>query len=201
MSPRRLRSRLLDLTVATVCVACVAAPFLPVSSAADEDAAVVESSASVDQRVLAGGVISNPLNGSFEAGGSGKRTGSVSWDLWGTGSDGLKLVLSTDRSPAMRDAQNGVDVADYGSTPEAWSVGASERRFGWTVAGGLTLGRYGDGTKWRGFDGTRAVEVARRAAPTPRSRTTVKMAAEFGAALPANARPTATVRATAVPNL
>lgn len=201
MSPWRLRSRLLDLTVTTVCVACLAAPFLPSSSAADEGSAVVESASVVDQRVLAGGVISNPLNGTFEAGGSGKRGGAVSWDLWGTGSDGLKLVVSTDRSPAMRDTKNGVDIADYGSTPESWSVGSSDRRFGMTVVGSLSLGRFGDGTKWRGFDGKRAIEASRRAAPTPRTRTTIKLQAEFGSSLPAGATPTATVRATAVPNL
>jgi hypothetical protein len=196
-----MRSRLLDLAVSTVCVACLAAPFLPTTIAADDNPSVVESTGSVDQRVLAGGVISNPLNGSFESGGSGSRDGAVSWDIWGSGPDGLKLVLSTDRSPAMRDAKNGIDVADYGSAPENWSVGSSDRRFGWTVTGGLTLGRFADGGKWRGFDGTRAVEVSRRAAPTPRTRTTVKLKAEFGSSLPAGARPTATIRATAVPNL
>ena len=196
-----MRSRLLDLAVATVCVACVAAPLLPLSIAADNPASV-ESGGVVDQRVLAGGVISNPLNATFEGGGgAGQHDGSVSWDVWGTGSDGLKLVLSSERSPAMRDGQNGIDIADYGSTPEAWSVGGSDRRFGWTVVGTLTLGRYGDGSKWRGFDGGRAVEVARRAAPTPRTRTTVKLKAEFGSALPADARPAATIRATAVPNI
>lgn len=201
MSPWRLRSRLLDLTVTTVCVACLAAPFLPSSSAADEGSAVVESASVIDQRVLSGGVISNPLNGTFDAGGSGKHAGSVAWDVWGTGSDGLKLIVSTDRSPAMRDAKNGIDVPDYGSTPESWSVGANDRRFGMSVAGSLSLGRFGDGTKWRGFEGGRAIEASRRAAPTPRTRTTIKLQAEFGASLPAGARPTATIRATAVPNL
>ncbi len=201
MSPWRMRSRLLDLTVATVCVACIAAPFLPAVNAADDGASVVESGGVVDQRVLAGGVISNPLNGKFEAGGSGTRDGSVSWDIFSTGADGLKLVISTDRSPAMRDTKNGVDVADYGSTPEAWSVGRSDRRFGLTAAGTLTLGRFGDGTKWRGFEGGRAIEVARRAAPIARTRTTIKLRAEFGASLPSGAQPSATIRATAVPNL
>jgi hypothetical protein len=201
MSPRRLRSRLLDLTVTTVCVACLAAPFLATSNAADDGAAVVESSSAIDQRVLSGGVISNPLNASFESGGSGTRDGSVSWDLWGTGADGLKLTVSTTRSPAMRDPKNGIDIADYGSTPETWSVGSSDRRFGMTVVGSLGLGRFGDGSKWRGFEGGRAIEAARRAAPTPRTRTTIKLRAQFGSALPATARPTATIRATAVPNL
>jgi hypothetical protein len=201
MSPRRLRSRLLDLAVTTVCIACLAAPFLSTTNAADAGDAVVESSSVIDQKVLAGGVISNPLNGAFEAGGSGTRDGSVSWDVWGTGSDGLKLVVSTNRSPAMRDGKNGIDIADYGSTPETWSVGATERRFGMTVVGTLSLGRFGDGSKWRGFDGGRAIEASRRAAPTPRTRTTIKLRAQFGSALPTDARPSATIRATAVPNL
>lgn len=201
MSPRRLRSRLLDLAVTTVCVACLAAPLLPTSNAADEGSAVVESASVIDQRVLAGGVISNPLNGTFEAGGTGTRDGSVSWDTWGTGSDGLKLVVSSTRTPAMRDAKNSIDVADYGSSPAAWSVGSTERRFGMTVVGSLSLGRFGDGSKWRGFDGGRAIEASRRAAPSPRTRTTIKLRAEFGSALPAGAQPKATIRATALPNL
>ena len=201
MSPWRLRSRLLDLTVASVCVACVCAPLLPLVNAANQNPAVVESGGVVDQRVLAGGVISNPLNGAFEAGSSGVKDGSVSWDVFSTGADGLKLLVSSDRSPAMRDTKNGVDVVDYGATPETWSVGSADRRFGMSVAGALSLGRFADGTKWRGMEGTRGIEVARKAAPTARTRTTVKLRAEFGAALPAGARPAATIRATAVPNL
>lgn len=201
MSPRRLRLRLLDLAVTTVCIACVAAPFLATSNAADDGTAVFESTSVIDQRVLAGGVISNPLNGTFEAGGSGTRDGSVAWDVWGSGSDGLKLVVSTVRSPAMRDSKNGIDVPDYGSTPETWSVASGDRRFGMTVVGALSLGRFGDGSKWRGFDGGRAIEVSRRAAPTPRTRTTIKLRAQFASALPAGARPTATIRATALPNI
>ena len=201
MSFWRLRSRLIDLTVASVCVGCVCAPFLPMVSAANQGPAVVESGGTVDQRVAAGGVISNPLNGAFEAGGSGTRDGSVSWDVFTTGADGLKLVVSSNRSPAMRDTKNDMDVADYGATPEAWSIAGGDRRFGMTVAGALSLGRYSDGTKWRGMEGTRGVEAARRAAPTARTRTTVKLRAQFDASLPAGARPSATIRATAVPNL
>lgn len=194
-----MRSRLLDLAVATVCVACMCAPLLASSFAAAP--AVVESGSTVDQRVLQSGVISNPLNGSFEAGGNGTRDGAVSWDLYTSAGDGMKLVLSSDRSPAMRDAQNGVDVSDVASTPSDWSVGSSERRFGFTVAGATTLNRFGDGAKWRGFNGTRSVEVARKGAALPRTRTTVRLRAEFGTALASDARPTATVRATAVLNL
>lgn len=196
-----MRSRLLDLAVITVCVACIAAPFLATSNAADANAPVLEGTSSIDQRVLAGGVISNPLDGTFQGGGSGTRDGSVSWDLWSTGSDGLKLVVSTTRSPAMRDTKNGVDVADYGITPSTWAVADADRRFGFSVSGDHALAKYDSGSKWRGFEAGRAVEVARRGSPSPRTRATVKLRAQFAAALPAGATPTATIRATALPNL
>lgn len=202
MSPRRLRSRLLDLAVATVCVACVGAPLLPIVNAAnDPEPSVVESGGTVDQKVLEGGIISNPLNGSFEGGGSGTVDGSVSWDLYSSDRDGMKLSVSADRTPAMRDAKTGTRVPDYAAAPSAWSVASGDRRFGFTVTGGLALARFDGGAKWRGFDGQKSVEVGRRNAPTPRTRTTVKLRAEFAAPLGADARPTATVYATAVPNL
>lgn len=202
MSPRRLRTRLLDLAVATVCVACVGAPLLPIVNAANgPEPSVVESGGTVDQKVLAGGIISNPLHGSFEGGGSGTVDGSISWDVYSTSRDGMKLTIASDRSPAMRDANAGVDIADFSATPSAWSVAGSDRRFGFSVTGSLALDRFGNGSKWRGFDGSRAVEIGRRGAPIPRTRTTVKLRAQFAAPLATGARPTATVYATAVPNL
>jgi hypothetical protein len=198
----RWRSRLLDLAVASACVACVCAPLLPVVSAADgPSSSVVESGGTVDQRVLENGMISNPLNGSFGAATSGTVDGSLQWDLYTTAASGMKLVASTDRTPAMRDSKNGVDVADFGATPAEWSVGASDRRFGFTATGSMVLGRFSDGKLWRGFDGTRGVEVARRAGPVGRLRTTLRMRAEFASALASDARPTANVVMTAVPNL
>jgi hypothetical protein len=197
-----MRSRLLDLAVATVCVACLCAPMLPSVLAADDvEPAVVESGGSVDQKVLQSGVISNPLNGSFESGRSGRVDGSIQWDMYTSSPDGLKLVVSSDRTPAMRDSKNDVDVADYGSSPSDWSVGSTERRFGFSAVGGITLSRFGDGSKWRGFDGKRPVEVARRGAALPVTRTTIKLRGEFGAALASDATPTANVRAIAVLNL
>jgi hypothetical protein len=205
MSPRRTRSRLLDLAVTSVCVACVCAPLLPVVNAATRsdgaNGSVVESGGSVDQRVVAGGIISNPLNGSFESGGTGTVDGSVQWDMYTTARGGMKLVLSSDRTPAMRDSANGIDVGDMSSAADTWSVGNGDRRFGISVVGGLALSRFDDGRKWRGLEGKRAVEVARRGGPIAQTRTTVKLRAQFAASLPANARPTVNLRATAVPNL
>lgn len=202
MSPRRLRSRLLDLVVATVCVACVCAPLLPIVNAASgPESSVVESVGTVDQRVLEGGMISNPIGGSFEAGGSGTVDGSVSWDVYSTNRDGVKLVVSSDRVPAMRDTAGNVDIPDFTAAPSAWSVGASDRRFGFTAKGALTLDRFEAGAKWRGFDGAKGIEVARRGGPTPRTRTSVALRAQFGSPLAAGAKPSATVFATAVPNL
>lgn len=197
MSPRRMRSRLLDLAVATVCVACIAAPALPSVFAADS---VVESGGHVDQKVLEGGIISNPLNGSFESGGSGMKDGSVQWDLYTTAKGGMKLVLSSDRDPAMRDAANGVDIGDYSSTLGTWSVSGSDRRFGFSASGAMAMKAFDEGRKWRGFDGRRGIEVARRGGPTGRLRTTVRLRAEFESSLGSKSRPTANVIATAVPN-
>jgi hypothetical protein len=198
-----MRFRLLDYVVAAVCAACVAAPVLTVavSSAADVQAPVAESGGSVDQKVLQSGIMSFPLNGTFDKDRSGVANGSVQWDLYTTASDGMKLVLSSDRVPAMRDAQNGIDIPDEGAGPDGWSVGSGQRAFGFTVLGDLALGKFGDGTKWRGFDGKRAVEIGRKGTLVGRTRTTVRLRAEFAQALPSDARPTANIRATAVANL
>lgn len=198
-----MRSRLLDLAVATVCVACVAAPLLPVVNAADSGPppAVVESGSSVDQRVLESGIISNPLNGSFESGTRGQVDGQLQWDLYSTAVGGMKLLVSTDRDPAMRDSKNGVDIGDYGSSYTSWNVSDSDRRFGVSARGDITLSRWDDGRKFRGLSGTRPIEVARRGAPVGRERTTLRMRAEFGRALDSDARPTVNIFMTAVPNL
>jgi len=202
MSPRRTRTRLLDLAVALLCVACVGAPLMSNALGAGPERSVVESGGSVDQRVLQNGVISNPLNGSFGGGRDGIVNGSIQWDISTSANDGMKLVVSSDRAPAMRDPRSGADVADYAASgPEAWNIGANDRRFGFTAMGDLTLGRFDGGAKWRGFDGKHAVEVARRSNPIARARSTVKLRAEFGQALPSGAKPTANVRATAVINL
>lgn len=195
-----MRSRLLDLAVATVCVACVCAPALPAVVAATNPS-LVESGGNVDQRVLQTGWISNPLDASFASGRSGTQDGSVSWSQYASGRRGSKLVMSSTAVPAMRDSKNGVDIADYGSTPSDWSVGGSDRRFGFTVVGNIALSRFGDGARWRGFDGTRGVEVARRGAAFPATRTTIKLRAQFASALASDAKPSAQIYATAVPNL
>ncbi|MCW2922605.1 MAG: hypothetical protein JWM98_9 [Thermoleophilia bacterium] len=201
MSPRPLRARLLDLAVASVCVACVGAPLMGVGFAANPDPSVVESGGTVDQKVLQSGIISNPLNGSFGGARSGKVDGSIQWDVYSTASDGMKLVVMSDGAPAMRDAKNGVDVPDYGASPSEWAVGSNDRRFGFSVVGGLGLSRFEDGKKWRGFNGKRPVEIGRRANAIPVTRTTVKLRAEFAKGLADDARPTANVRAIAVLNL
>lgn len=200
MSPRPVRLRLLDLAVATVSVACVCAPLLASSFAATTpNPAVVESGGTIDQRVKQAGWISNPLNATFESGGSGTVDGSVTWSQFTTGKKGAKLVVSADSSPAM--TSGSTEIADYGSSPSAWSVSGSDRRFGFTAVGSITLARFGDGTKWRGFDGKAGIEVARRGASFGAAKTTIKLRAEFGSSLGSGATPNAQIRATAVPNL
>jgi hypothetical protein len=178
----------------------VCAPLLPMVGASETSPALVESGGTVDQRVIEGGIISNPLNGSFESGHRGTVDGSIQWDLYSTARDGMKLLVSSDRTPALRDAKNGIDVPDYASTLGSWKVSGDRRAFGFSVAGPLTLSRFDGGSKWRGFDGTRSIEVARRGAPIARTRTTVQLRGEFSSALPSDARATANVIATAVPN-
>lgn len=191
-----MRLRLLDLAVATVSVVCIGAPLLSTGFAASTpNPAIVESGGTVDQRVKQAGWISNPLDLTFESGCSGTLDGAVTWSQFTTGRKGAKLVVSADSSPAM-----GPDVPDYGSTPSAWSVSGSDRRFGFTALGAIALNRFEDGAKWRGFDGKAGIEVARRGASFGASRTTIKLRAEYGAPLCAS-RPSANVRATALPNL
>ena len=199
MSPRRLRLRLLDLTITIVCLACVAVPFIAMSQAAD--GSQIESGGDVDERVTESGSISYPLNGSFGSGTSGVVNGALQWDIYSTSANGMKLLVSSDRTPTLRDAQNDIDVPDYAAAPAAWAVDASSRRFGFTSVGTIALGRYGDGDLWRGFAGANPVEVARKTSALPLTRTTVRLRGEFGTALPSDARPTATLLGTAVVNL
>ncbi|MCW2972898.1 MAG: hypothetical protein JWN72_1171 [Thermoleophilia bacterium] len=198
MSPRRFRLRLLDLVVTFACMACVAVPFVAISHA--EERPQVEIGGDVDQSVASSGMLSYPIAATFQAGGSGTVNGSVQWDLFTTSTDGMKLTVSSDRTPAMRDAQNGIDIGDYGAEPKAWSVDGSARRFGFTVQGDIALGRFA-GDKWRGFEGGTSVEVGRKKSPLAQTRTTVKLRGEFSSALPSDAKPTANIYATAVVNL
>jgi hypothetical protein len=199
MSPRRLRLRLLDLAVTIVCLACVAVPFIAMSQAAD--GSQIESGGDVDERVLEAGSISNPLNGTFGSGVSGIVNGALQWDIYSTSANGMKLLISSDRTPTLHDAQNGIDVPDYGAAPAAWAVDASSRRFGFTSVGTIALGRFDDGGLWRGFAGATPVVVARKTTELPLTRTTVRLRGEFATALPGDARPTANLLGTAVVNL
>lgn len=199
MSQRRFRLRLLDLAVTSVCVMCVAVPFIASSQA--ENRAQVEVGGDVDQRVAESGMISNPIAGTFAAGGTGIVDGSIQWDVFTTSTSGMKLTVSSDRTPALRDTQNGIDIADYDADPKPWDVSGSARRFGFTVQGDMALARFGGGDKWRGFAGSDSIEVARRKSPLPATRTIVRLRGDFGSSLPSNARPTANILATAVVNL
>lgn len=199
MSPRRLRSRTLDLAVASVCVALFAAPFVASSGAIESS--INENTADVDVRIPQIGIISKPQAGSFSGATSGIADGSIEWDLYSTSSAGMKLAVSAGRAPALRDGQNAVDIADLGATPGAWSVASGERRFGFSAVGNIVLARYDGGGKWRGFDGRNSVEVARRAGVIGRTTTTIKLRGEYGAALASNATPSGDVTATAVVNL
>lgn len=194
-----MRSRLLDVAVASVCLALVAVPFVAISSAVE--APITENTVDTDLRVPKFGLLSLPIDGSFGAGRSGRVDGSVAWDMYTSAASGMKLVVSADRSPALRDAQNAVDIPDAGSLPSPWSVGASERKFGFSAVGAFTLARFDDGKDFRGFNGATGVEVARKGGIFPATRTTVKLRGEYGSPLASNARITTNLIATAVVNL
>ncbi len=201
MSPRKGHRRLLDGAVVLVSAACVAAPFLPaVNAASGPGPSLVESGGTVDQRVLSTGMISSPIGLTFPNGNSGKLDGRVHWDTYTTARTGMKLVIASDRKPAMRDAANGVDVPDAASRVGTWSVTSGGRTFGFGVTGAMALPVYG-GDVWRGFEGTRSIEVARKTSPLPITRTTVLLRAQLDTPLASNARLTARINGTGVPNL
>lgn len=198
----RLRLRLLDLAVALTCVACVCAPLMPTSRAAESsDSSVIESGSTVDQVVSPGVTISDPLNSWFQGDVSGVANGAVGWEISSNAVKGAKLAVSATRTPAMRDPQNGVEIDDYAASPSGWSVSGDERRFGFSAVGSIALDRYGDGSKWRGFAGRRSIEVGRKGTLLPPTRTTVKLVAEYSSPLKSDARPGAVVEATVMGNL
>lgn len=178
---------------------CCAAPFVPIGSAADGP--VFETPISVDQVVHPAAVISLPLTPSFNFQREGLALGTVAWSVSTSDSNGFKLVLSSTTVPAMQGTGTET-VADYSDEPSAWDVAGPERAFGFSVAGTRARTLFGNGTKWRGFDGKRGIEIARRrgSASEPIT-TTVRLASEMGAALPASVDPSAHIMATAVANL
>src|SRR4051812_7466911 len=119
MSPRRIRLRLLDLVVTLVCAAVVAVPFVASSLADNSRPTQLESGGDVDQRVAESGVIPNPITPTFSANANG-LSGSIQWDVYTTSTAGMKLAISSDRTPALRDAQSGTDIPDYTSDPKSW---------------------------------------------------------------------------------
>jgi hypothetical protein len=194
-----MRSRLLDVAVTCVCMAMVAAPFIAISHAVE--APISENTVDTDVKLPQFGLLSLPINGSYAATRSGRVDGSVSWDMYTSTSNGMKLVVSADRAPALRDSQNGVDIADAGATPAAWTVASGERKFGVSAIGAYTLARFDDGTAFRGFAGTTGVEVARKGGIFPATRTVVKLRGEYGTALATDAKVTTNLIGTAVVNL
>lgn len=195
--PFRICSRALDLVVVLCALALMSVPFWPSSNAATSSVPVT-----VDQEVRNTAMISRPVNGSFKADLDGKSNGKIDWVVYSSADEGFKLVVSSDRRPAMRDTKSSTSIADYGSSPKAWSVGSSDRRFGFSAQGDQALDAYGGGSKWRGFTGTRSIEIARRRkGPVALTTTSVMLASEMRRPLPSNAKPHATVVATVMQNL
>ena len=156
----------------------------------------------VDQTVNQAAVISMPLDGTFDINKNGLEIGSVDWEVYTSADEGFKLTVSSDGTPAMRDSAGGNSISDYRSDLASWSVAANDRRFGFSAKGDNALSGYGEGTKWRGFKGRRALEVARRRkGPISMTRTTVRLASEMRRALPASSKPHTSLTATAMKNI
>jgi len=183
-----------------VAITLISLPFLPSVHAADTS--LVQAQLNIDQTVRPVAMISQPQDADFQIDHSGKSTGAIGWDIWTSAPEGYKLVVSSDRTPAMQDSQAGASIGDMLGDPNTWNVGANDRRFGFSARGDQTLNRYGNGSQWRGFTGTRGIEISRHTGSSVAlTRTWLRLASEFGAALPSNAHPVAHTTATAVPNL
>lgn len=192
-------SRARDVMIVGVAICMIMSPFIRTVEAADGP--VYETPMSVNQRVRPAGMISEPLAEAFTFQRQGLATGSVTWSVSSSDTNGFKLVLSTTSEPAMR-ASDGTVIPDYDHTPTDWNVNDSERAFGFSVVGQRSRSDFGDGTKWRGFNGRQGIEVARRRGGASEPvRTTIRLASEMGQALPASVDPRARVVATAVANL
>ncbi len=191
-------TRLLDCGVMVVAIALVTVPFIPRGSAA-----LIEQPVTVHQRVKQAAFISLPQAQSGMRARTGKRTtAEVSWRVFSTAGEGYKLVISTNRRPAMSDRRSGAEVEDLPSTLQPWRTVRDSRRFGFTAGGRHSLDSFRDGRYWRGLDGRRGVEVARRrSGPVAQSTTNVRFASEIRDPLPEGARPKAYVLATATINL
>lgn len=196
MPPKVTRRRLLDAAVTLVAVALCTAPFVGQGLASVSDTPIA-----VDQVVLENVLISQPLNGAFALRGSGRSTGGVEWDVYTSSERGYKLVVATSSRPALFDAKRGAGVPDLGGKLQRWTDSSARRRFGFTARGAHAMTPFGSGTRWRGFDGARGLEVARHTAASSSTRTSVQVSAELRSPLPAGTRPTAHVFATAVGNL
>ncbi len=196
---RRARISVIDVCIVATAMVCCAAPFIAVGNAADGP--VFETPISVDQVVHPAAVISQPLSPAFTLIRDGRATGTVTWSVSTSDGNGFKLVLSSTTTPAMQ-GTGSATVADYSDQPSEWDVSGQERAFGFSVSGSRARSMFGNGTKWRGFDGKRGIEIARRrgSASEPVT-TTVRLATEMGAALPAAADPQAHILATTVANI
>lgn len=197
MIRRRTRSRTLDAAVVLIALACCTSPLIAWSSAAAPDSPIIQTKTTVDQKVLETAMISNPLNGDFRVSRSGRAVGSVDWDVFTTSRSGYKLLVSALDAPAMRSTDG--KIGDYSHDPSAWNVSGNDRAFGFSARGVHTMSVFGDGANWRGFDGRREVEVARKYGTAVAStRTTVRLSSEMGRSLPASSSVSGTVVATAV---
>ncbi len=194
--------RAVDLCVIIVAMAFGSWPFMNQVIAASDEDVLLQSSVRVEQKVKSSTMISHPAPvSSLNVDRNGRAQGEVMWEVYTSADKGFKIALSSDGSPAMRSTDQKDNVEDYGATPSAWSVGNKDRAFGFTVTGDNALGMWNGGQLWRGFNGSRSVEAARRRqGPVATNQIKVKLSAEMGKPLPGNADVSALVIATAFVN-
>ncbi len=152
--------------------------------------------------------ISQPANISLPAipGTGGSSEGSVTWRVSVSALLGYFLTVNASSAPAM--SQNGYTIPDYpASTPQLWSVAATEAAFGFSAEGNdtstSTWGTPSTGAgKYRGFNGANPIQIASAGLLSSGADTTVYFKGEVGSSYFAvSGTYTASITATATAGL
>lgn len=186
-----------DVVVVLVAAALCCAPFVSNVSAGS----LTDIPLTVDQSVKEITMISKP-DGSFNVDNSGRSTGKIAWDVYTSFGQGFQLSVRTDAIPALRDANGKATISDYTSTLSPWSVSNGDRKFGFTVKGKQALSIYDSGSMFRGFEGTKPIQISRRrGGPIGNTETDLMITSEFDEPLPSGSSPRLYIAGTVTVNL
>jgi hypothetical protein len=91
---------------------------------------------------------------------NGEADGETNLEIGTNSTNGWTLTLKSEAAtPAMKKGTD--NFSDYiRGNPIAWSVGANESKFGFTVTGDNAVAGYENGTKYRGLNGSNQIIVA-----------------------------------------